>query len=255
MHSASKIARACQAVPFAALAMAIPALSAELMPPSQQNALVQKYCAVCHTDATKNGGLSLEHYDAASRNPALAAMLLSKLQNAAMGAAGLGVPDKPSRDAWVEATTVQATGAKDWTVIRTEAVLSASIVREVAVRGPQVGVPLYRLTLACNIASHEGEIQLAWSPAPQTDRTFFVSVDGSPGIPHQLVGREKMGNGSVVTSGLAAAALNAPLAEKTVAITDLFPGETVVFPLSDLDQSTRRQLAACLPAPALRAAP
>jgi hypothetical protein len=35
-----------------------------------------------------NGGLSLEHYDAAKRDPTLAAMILSKLNNGAMGAAG-----------------------------------------------------------------------------------------------------------------------------------------------------------------------
>ena len=91
--------------------------------------MVRKYCAVCHTDASKNGGLSLEHYDAARATPALAAMLLSKLQNAAMGAAGLGVPDKPAREAWVAATEAQARGAKNWTVVRTGAFVEASMVR------------------------------------------------------------------------------------------------------------------------------
>ncbi len=64
--------------------MTTPALSAELLP-GQQNPLVQKYCAVCHTDAVKNGGLSLEHYDAEDANPALAAMLLIKLKGGATG--------------------------------------------------------------------------------------------------------------------------------------------------------------------------
>ena len=64
------------------------------MPAAEQNALVKKYCAVCHTDTAKNGGLSLEHYDAAKRDPGLAAMVLSKLNNGAMGAAGDGVPVK-----------------------------------------------------------------------------------------------------------------------------------------------------------------
>ena len=37
------------------------------MPTAEQNALVKQYCAVCHSDATKNGGLSLlQHYDAAN---------------------------------------------------------------------------------------------------------------------------------------------------------------------------------------------
>src|SRR3954454_5123804 len=49
------------------------------MPVAQQNALVQKYCAVCHTDAARNGGLSLEHFDASQAAPSLAAMMVSKL--------------------------------------------------------------------------------------------------------------------------------------------------------------------------------
>ena len=99
-----------------------------------------------------------------------------------------------------------------------------------------MGVPLYRLTLSCNATSGQGEMQLAWSPAPQTGRTFFVSADGGPGISHELDGREKMGNGSTVTSGLAATGLKAPFAEKTLAISDLFPGEVVVFPMAELER-------------------
>jgi hypothetical protein len=37
-------------------------------------------------------GLSLEHYDAAKRNPTLAPMMLRKLNNGAMGAAGIEFP-------------------------------------------------------------------------------------------------------------------------------------------------------------------
>ena len=258
MHAALQNLRGYRTVVLVAVMagrFAISAPAAELMPPAQQNALVQKYCAVCHTDAAKNGGLSLEHYDAAQANPALAAMLLSKLRNGAMGAAGLGIPDPATRDAWVAATAAQAERAKGWTVIRTEApgskapVLTASIVRDVAPRKRDADAPVYRLTLACNIANHKGEIQLTWSPAPQTNRTFSVSADGNAGIPHRLEGREeKMGNGTALSTGLAAVVLNAPLPEKTLTITDLFPGETVVFPLGELDQVDRRQLAVCLPA-------
>ena len=171
-----------------------------------------------------------------------------------MGAAGLGIPDPATRDAWVAATAAQAERAKGWTVIRTEApgskapVLTASIVRDVAPRKRDTDAPVYRLTLACNIASHKGEIQLTWSPAPQTNRTFSVSADGNAGIPNRLEGREeKMGNGTALTTGFATAMLNASLPEKTLTITDLFPGETVVFPLGELDQVDRRQLAVCFP--------
>jgi hypothetical protein len=50
------------------------------MPVSQQNALVQKYCAVCHTDAQRNGGLSLQHFDAAHPDAGVSAMVLGKLK-------------------------------------------------------------------------------------------------------------------------------------------------------------------------------
>jgi hypothetical protein len=239
---------------FAAVAIATPSWSAGLMPPAQQTALVQKYCAVCHTDAVKNGGLSLQHYDAAALNPPLAAMLLSKLKGGAMGAAGIGMPDEATRDAWMAAATAQAEHAKEWHVSRTESpgskesVVVASIVRDVATRA---GTPLYRLILACDTSSRQGEMQLAWSPQPQTDRTFSVSADGRPAIPHKLSGREqKMGNGSAGATDLAAATLNVPLAEKTLTVTDLFPGETVVFPIGDLDERARQQLGACFPASA-----
>jgi len=81
------------------------------MPAAEQNALVAKYCIVCHTDAAMNGGLSLQRYDASMPDPALAAMILSKLNNGAMGAAGNGVPDEVAQKAWLDSTREQAAGA------------------------------------------------------------------------------------------------------------------------------------------------
>ena len=151
MTGLARILKASAAsVPAVLLATTVAA--AESMPPAQQNALVQKYCAVCHTDRANNGGLSLEHYDAARVDPPLAAMLLSKLRNGAMGAAGLGIPDPQTREAWVAATVAQAAGAENWTVIRAErpasngSILSASLVREVQPRKASKDAPLYRLT-------------------------------------------------------------------------------------------------------------
>ena len=121
------------------------------MPVAEQNALVKRFCAVCHTDAAKNGGLSLEHYDAARRDPGLAAMMLSKLNNGAMGAAGNGVPDKAAQQAWLDSTKEQAAGAGDWFVSREGAVVSAGMVREVPPRKPgSTEVPVYRVTMVCN---------------------------------------------------------------------------------------------------------
>ncbi len=225
------------------LIMTVPALRAEMMPAAQQTALVQKYCAVCHTDAARNGGLSLEHYDAAEANPQLAAMLLSKLRNGAMGAAGLRVPDKPTQQAWIAATTAQAEGAGNWSVMRADSGLTASIVRDVAPRKKGEDAPLYRLTMSCDRG-----IQLTWSPAPQTNRTFTVSADGAV-VSQRLEGQEHMGNGQAGASGRASAKVTAPLAEKMLTISDLFPGEQVDFPLGELDGATRRQLAGCLITP------
>jgi hypothetical protein len=229
------------------LMMAVPVWSAELMPPAQQTELVHHYCAVCHTDAARNGGLSLEHYNAAEANPPLAAMLLSKLRNGAMGAAGLGVPDKPTQEAWVAATTAQAEGARNWTVMRADGRVTASIVRDVGPRRKGEDAPLYRLTMSCDTASHQGEMQMTWSPAPQKDRTFTVSADGAV-ISQRVEGEEKMGNGTAGASGRASAKLNAPLAERMLTVSDLFPGEQVDFPIGQLDGAVRRQLAGCLTA-------
>ena len=66
----------------------VPALACATMPASRQNELVRTYCTVCHTDAARNGGLSLEHFDAANPDPGVAAMLASKLKGKAMGASG-----------------------------------------------------------------------------------------------------------------------------------------------------------------------
>jgi mono/diheme cytochrome c family protein len=230
-------------------------VSAEGIAPAQQNALVRKYCAVCHTDKANNGGLSLEHYDAARVDPPLAAMLLSKLRNGAMGAAGLGIPDRETREAWVAATVAQAAGAEQWTVTRPDrptanrSILSASLVREVQPRKGSKHAPLYRLNMTCDEMSRQGEIQLTWSPEPQTDRAFLLSVDGQTGIEHTLAGREKMGNGTAGTSGRASTILHTPLPAKSLSITDLFPGETVVFPIDALDRRAWQALAACFQRP------
>ena len=122
---------------------------------------MKTYCAVCHTDGAMNGGLSLEHYDAAKRDPPLAAMILSKLNNGAMGAAGKGVPDKAAQQAWLESTREQAVGASEWFVSREEGIVSVSIVREVPPRQPgSSDMPVYRFRMTCNPSTGAGEMQL-----------------------------------------------------------------------------------------------
>jgi hypothetical protein len=226
-------------------------VSAE-MPAIEQNALVKKYCAVCHTDAARNGGLSLEHYDAAQRDPGLAAMMLSKLNSGAMGAAGIGVPDKPTQQAWVQSTREQAVGAERWFVRRSGGTVSAGIVRTVSPRKPGAAeMPLYRLILTCDPALRESEMMVAWSPEPQTGRTMRVSVDGASPVEYRIEGKESMGNGATVQTGQASAVLRShddrrlAFAKRSLVVHDLFPGETVEFPFAELDGRTSAELREC----------
>ena len=91
------------------------------MPAAQQNALVGKYCATCHDNKKRLGGLTLETFDAARPDPAIASMMVNKLDGGAMGAAGLAQPDKTTvtalRSALAAAArnTEAATGG--WTLL------------------------------------------------------------------------------------------------------------------------------------------
>ena len=222
------------------------------MPAAEQNALVAKYCAVCHTDAAMNGGLSLQRYDAAKRDPGLAAMILSKLNNGAMGAAGNGVPDKAAQQAWLDSTREQAAGASEWFVSREDGRVSAGIVREVPPREPGSTVlPVYRLSVVCSPSTGVGEMQLTWSPQPQTGRTMTASVDGNAPVEYKIDGRESMGNGGTVQTGHASVLLSngkggkLALANQTLTVRELSPGETVGFPFSELDQQARAEFRKC----------
>jgi hypothetical protein len=145
------------------------------MPAAQENALVQKYCAVCHDDAHRNGGLSLQHFDASHVEPSLAAMMVSKLKSGAMGAAGIARPDAATQDAFLDVLTAQSAGANEWVLTRTQdpvtqtALLTASIVLDV----PSTS-ELYRLKLTCRPDTREAEMQLSWSPNPGRARSSDV---------------------------------------------------------------------------------
>ncbi len=102
---------------------------AERMPFAEQNALVGKYCAVCHTDVARNGGLSLQHFDAGTVNPSLAAMLVSKLRGGAFGASGLPMPDQATRQGLMAALVLASAGSKEWTVAGGAHEVTASVLR------------------------------------------------------------------------------------------------------------------------------
>jgi hypothetical protein len=250
---AQQVLRAAPAVRWSSLIAAIVGMNPPanaLMPAAEQTALAKEYCAVCRNDAARNGGLSLEHYDAAKRDPTLAAMLLSKLNNGAMGAAGRGVPEAAVQQAWIQTTRVQAAGADAWFVSRDAGVLSASIVRDVPPRMPGLTErPVYRLRMTCDPATAQGDLQLTWSPQPQSGR-MAVSADGNAPIELRVEGKESMGNGSG-ESGHASAALSAgkggklTVPSRSLVVRELFPGEAVEFPFADLDRKIRAELSRC----------
>ena len=239
------------------------AMAGDAMPAPQQNALVQKYCAVCHTDKSRNGGLSLEHFDAAHPDPGVAAMMLGKLKSGAIGAAGLKLPDDATIQAWISATSAQAAGANRWNVNRMEdpatkaSIVSASIVQELP--SPVPGIPdSYRLTVTCRADTREAGMEFAWSPAePKPGQVFSAFVDGQALSTYKVEGTEKMGNGMDGSSGpgsimlyathqtVPAAKLAMPLPAQTLTIRDALPNETVVFPFSELTQADRQALSAC----------
>ena len=232
------------------LAVTVQAAPNGAMPATQQNALVQKYCAVCHEDAHANGGLSLQHFDAANADPGTAAMMLAKLKTGAIGAAGVPNPDPATVEAWINATSAQAAGANQWTVNRSETpgtMVTASIVREVPSTAKGAIVPdLYRLTLTCHPDTRQGEMQLAWSPAtPKTGTVMAFAVDGMAPLSYKVEGTETMGNGTGGSSGPGAAILKTALPERTFTVSNLFPNETVEFPFRDLAKPVRETLATC----------
>jgi hypothetical protein len=228
-------------------------LLAGTMPPAQQNTLVQRYCTVCHTDKSMNGGLSLEHFDAARPDPGDAAMIVSKMKSGAFGAAGIPAPDKATQDALIDALSASAAGASRWTFRQAAhgatgaAMVTASIVLGVPSSANHGEPDLYRLTLTCRAATHEGEMQLAWSPnVPGSGQTISAVVDGGPAIAYKVEGTEKMGNGSSGTSGPGSTVLKAlPLPAQTLTISSLFPDQAVVFPFGALPVDMRRQFAGC----------
>jgi hypothetical protein len=227
-----------------ALATVGVALADEAMPVAEQNALVRKYCGVCHSDAHMNGGLTLEHFDAAHADATVAAMLLSKLTNglqlervraanidaaaaaaidtamktSAIRAAGVPAPDSATSRALVMALSTEAAGATEWTINEVQSlvtkgqVMTVSIIREATAANDSTTADIYRLTLTCQIDTREGETLLSWAPwTPKKDNVMTVVMDGTMPITYQVEGSEKMFKGTFGTMGTGATILNAKM--------------------------------------------
>src|SRR5262249_17520464 len=150
-----------------------------------------------HDDIHRNGGLSLQHFDAANLEPSLAAMMVSKLKSGAIGASGQPKPEPVIQQALLDALVMRSARATDWILTRASdptsktGRLSEGIVRQ----SPSTG-EVYRLNLTCDPDRHEGELQLSWSPDPgKSGREVRVTVDGNPQSGYLVEGQESMGNG------------------------------------------------------------
>jgi hypothetical protein len=224
---------------FIALAMAN-----DPMPVAEQNALVHKYCAPCHSDPRNNYGLSLEAFDAANLDPSVAAMLVGKLKGGAIGASGIPRPDRATQDALLKALAFEATGASNWSVRQTTSILTASSVQEL----PSPRVPgeldLYRLTVTCDSDKREARMLVAWAPGDIEDgATLSVSADGRAPAAYTLV----KGQGHAILD-----ASNQGLPIQSLTVRGLVYGETAIFPFSDLSQTVRQALAVCFAQKSLR---
>jgi hypothetical protein len=239
------------------------AVVGDTMPVAEQNALVHRQCAFCHNDARMAGGFSLDHFDAGRPDPSLVAMLLSKLtrlsleqveaaqndtdaaalvverlKTGAMGAAGRGVPERATQEALVSALSAEAAGATNWTVITQGPLLTAGILRELPSTTYPGNTDMFRLRLTCNADTREAEIQVGWADAaPEEGRPMSVAVDGKPPLTVKAEGGKKQGNGKY---GPGSVILPIALPVQTLTIGNLFPDETVEFPLGDLPQTVRQ---------------
>jgi hypothetical protein len=252
---------------------------------AQQNEFTQTYCAGCHDDARKVGGLSLEHFDAAHANPTVAAMMLSKLTNgltlsaveaastdaearallekelktSAIHAAGVPAPDTVAALSWINALSAETAGATEWVVGDTgrQAMLSASVVREETSQtfGDR-HANIYRLALTCRPDTHEGEMQLTWAPGDVPNgREISATIDGGASITRAVEVKTWKGNrgptrgvGSVVlyaTQAHSADDKRIALPNRTLTARNILGDETVAFSFTALSQDVRRAFSTC----------
>lgn len=132
--------------------------------------------------------------------------------------------------------------------------MTASILRDLPSARAAGASALYRLILACNAATHEGEMQLAWAPTPATGNLSAV-VDGKLTYSYKVEGSEKFGDGTRGRAEPAAIQLYSSkrdsqspgmrLPAKSLLISNLFMNESVEFSFGDLPMTARQLLVTC----------
>ena len=92
-----------QASPTVPAAAPANAQASAAVPISPERALIDQYCAGCHNDRVKSGGLTLSELklDAVHQNAEVAEKVIRKLRGGLMPPAGAKRPDKPSAAAFV----------------------------------------------------------------------------------------------------------------------------------------------------------
>ncbi|MEX0618671.1 MAG: hypothetical protein WDZ76_12250 [Pseudohongiellaceae bacterium] len=251
---------------------------------ARQTEMMENYCVMCHLDRAKNGGLSLEHFDAATVSPALATMLVSKFTTgvpleeilkpekdavsveaieagkkmgapSVMGVAGLPLPTDSEINGFIMAMADRTRGAEQWHVARNGDVVSADISRvtPLPVREGRRDLT-YRLALTCDASSGEGEIMLSWSPMP-AHGTLEAVVDGDSPIEFVLDQWESMANGDpgrsppssvmLAGSGMSDTHTSLVMPQSTLEISGPLPTDTVAFSFRELAQSDQRLLSVC----------
>jgi hypothetical protein len=78
-----------------------------------------------------------------------------------------------------------------------------------------------------------------------------ASVDGKAPVKYRIESKESMGNGGTEQTGQASVLLSnaqggkIALANRSLSVRELFPGESVEFPFSSIDQTAHAELRKC----------
>jgi hypothetical protein len=240
---------------------------------SEQNAMMENYCVICHLDA-------------ANVSPPLAAILVSKfttgvpLENvlkpeldsqiieeiefgkrfgapSVMDIAGLPLPTDGEINGFIMAMAQRTNTAERWHIVESGENISADIIRvtSLPVREDQGPRDLtYRLVLTCNTTNGEGEMLLTWSPVPANGEVE-VFTDNESLTAFIIDEQEPMANGDSGTSAPSSVVLsgfrknddhpNLSIPRTSLRIRGPLATEQVEFSFDDLWSSEPQLLNSC----------